>query len=156
MIWMTGFFLIWKILHLSAYLEGKEFKMLRPHIARKKLLNWLSVGKREVRKNETRVKEYELYVPMITPRGTRQSALKLARLKKRLIARFGGLTYFPQKTQGFWRIGRATFQDEIVILRVISPKNKSTRQFWKKLKTEMQREWQQTYVLVVSREIKTV
>jgi len=103
-----------------------------------------------------RVKEYEIYVPLVASDGQRFPAGPLSKLKKRLIARFGGLTYSPQKNEGYWRVDKATFYDEIIILRVISPNDAAARAFWKSLKLEMQKDWRQKTVLIVCRDIKII
>jgi hypothetical protein len=79
------------------------------------------------------MKEYELYVPLVSESGKRLPAKEMKRLKKRLVAQFGGVTHFPQKTKGVWRIGQATFFDEIVILRVLTEDTKAPQKFWRKL-----------------------
>jgi hypothetical protein len=94
--------------------------------------------------------EYDLYVPLIVD-GKRLPAVKLASLKQKLIKEFGGLTYFPQKTKGFWKMGGATFQDDIVILRVLT--GKSCRTFWKELKADLQKQWKQEQILIVVRRV---
>ena len=99
------------------------------------------------------MKEFDLYVPLIV-RGKKMSAQKLSGLKQRLIKKFGGLTYFPQKTKGYWKIGHVTFQDEIVILRVIS--EKPCDSFWNALKGDLQRQWSQKEILIVSKQIKVL
>jgi len=43
--------------------------------------------------------EFDWYVPMVIE-GRKVSAQALSGLKKRLLKKFGGLTYFPQK---IWR-----------------------------------------------------
>lgn len=97
--------------------------------------------------------EFDLYVPMVI-KGRKLSARALSGLKKRLLKKFGGLTYFPQKLDGFWKIGGATFQDDIVILRVISEKPQTA--FWNKLKYDLQRQWHQKEILIVARAIKVL
>jgi hypothetical protein len=100
------------------------------------------------------MKEYDLYVPLLSNDGKRLPHSSLARLRKRLVAQFGGLTFFPQKSKGVWRIGGAIFQDEIVILRVLSEKHLSA--FWKRLKKDLQREWNQKEVLIVVRRVNVL
>jgi hypothetical protein len=102
------------------------------------------------------MKQYEIYVPLYSNEGKRLAAANFNRLKKRLVSKFGGLTYFPQKNKGFWTIGKATFHDEIVILRVISAETKTVKKFWQQLKADLQKEWQQEHVLIVAHEVRTV
>lgn len=102
------------------------------------------------------MKEYDVYAPLYSNRGVRFPVKKLTRLKKRLIKRFGGLTYFPQKTEGFWKIGKVVFRDEIVILRVLCDEHESLGRFWGRLKQDLRREWGQRDVLIVVREVVMV
>jgi hypothetical protein len=97
------------------------------------------------------MKEYDLYVPLYTNDGRRLPRSSITRLRKRLEAQFGGLTFFPQKSKGVWKIGRAIFRDEIVIFRVLSEKNIPS--FWKQLKKDLQREWSQKEILIVMRHV---
>ena len=97
------------------------------------------------------MKEYDLYVPLYSNTGKRLPRASLTHLRKRLVTQFGGLTFFPQKSKGAWQIGQAVFQDEIVILRVLSEKHFSS--FWKRLKKDLQREWNQKEILIVMRHV---
>ena len=97
------------------------------------------------------MKEYDLYVPLFSNDSKRLPRASLISLQKRLIAQFGGLTFFPQKSKGVWKIGQAVFQDEIVILRVLSKKNFPS--FWSRLKKDLQREWNQKEILIVMRQV---
>jgi hypothetical protein len=97
------------------------------------------------------MKEYDLYVPLFSNGDKRLPRASLARLQKQLVAQFGGLAFFPQKSKGVWKIGRAVFQDEIVILRVLSEKDFPS--FWKQLKKDLQREWKQKEILIVVRQV---
>ena len=100
------------------------------------------------------MKEFDLFVPLFSNDGKRLPRAGLARVKKRLIKKFGGLTHFPQKSKGTWKVGAATFVDDIVILRVLSEKD--TKDFWKKLKADLQREWKQKNILIVVRKVSLV
>jgi hypothetical protein len=101
--------------------------------------------------HQPKFREYDLYVPLRSRDGKHLSASNLAKLKKRLFKQFGGLTYFPQTSKGFWKIGNATFRDDIIILRVLSKKN--AKSFWKKLKKQLQQEWNQKEILIVIRKV---
>ena len=74
-------------------------------------------------------KEYDLYVPLAYNDGRPVEGRKLVRLRERLLAEFGGLTFFPQPNQGFWTFGGITYHDDIVIDRVITSKPKVARRF---------------------------
>ena len=97
------------------------------------------------------MKEYDLYVPLVSNHGRPLPPARLQLLKKQLVKKFGGLTHFPQKNRGLWKVGAVTFVDAIVILRVLSPGD--DRSFWKKLKSQLQREWDQKDVLIVARNV---
>jgi len=100
------------------------------------------------------IREYELYVPTRTNQGRVIPAARLARLKKRLLKRFGGLTHFPQQNEGLWKWGNVTFRDEIVILRVLS--GDKDKAFWRTLKKDLERKWGQQSILIIEREITMV
>ena len=75
----------------------------------------------------------------------------ITRLKRRLIKKFGGLTHFPQKAKGSWRIGHVIFTDAIIIIRVLSEKDE--KQFWSELKADLQNEWKQKEILIIVRNV---
>ena len=102
------------------------------------------------------MREYELYVPLNDNDGRPIEPDKLARLKRRLVLEFGGLTYFPQENEGVWKVGAFTFRDKVVILRVLSNDAVQAEAFLIGLKEDIRREWQQADVLIVSREVGTV
>jgi hypothetical protein len=102
------------------------------------------------------MKEYELYVPLVSQNGKRLSEEKFKDLKKRLVARFGGITHFPQRSKGVWKVGQATFFDEIIILRVLANDTQATKSFWKDLKSELQIEWKEKHVLIIARDVSSI
>jgi hypothetical protein len=61
------------------------------------------------------VKEYDLFVPLYFNDGTPVEPRKLRDLQERLLDEFGGLTFFPQPNQGYWKMGDVTYRDEILI-----------------------------------------
>jgi len=73
------------------------------------------------------VKEYELYVPLAHNDGTPVDPKVLVQLRERLLAEFGGLTFFPQPNEGFWTFGGVTYRDEIVVYRVLSDRVRIAR-----------------------------
>jgi|SRR5688572_17348213 len=100
------------------------------------------------------MKEYDLYVPLTSNSGTPFPVRKLRALKRRLIERFGGLTEFPQKQRGYWKLGKVTFRDEIIILRVLSDDPPgAARRFWREMKTHLGKEWGQADVLIVGKNV---
>ena len=79
------------------------------------------------------------------------------RLKQSLIKRFGGLTQFPQKQHGFWKVGKVTFRDEIVIWRILSGEPvQSAQKFWDAVKAELARDWGQKKVLVIRKTVQVI
>lgn len=102
------------------------------------------------------MKEYDLYVPLYDNNGTPIDPQKLSALKKRLVDQFGGLTHFPQENEGLWKVGRFTFRDKIVILRVLASDLLQAQTFFADLKREMQQAWAQEDVLIVVRDVSTI
>lgn len=102
------------------------------------------------------MREYELYVPLYYNDGRPIEHDKLVRLKRSLVKEFGGLTHFPQENEGLWKVGRHTFRDRIVILRVLANDLPKAEAFFSRLKTEIQKEWDQQDVLIVSRRVSAV
>jgi hypothetical protein len=98
------------------------------------------------------VKEYDLYVPLTYNDGTAIEARKLVRLRNRLLRQFGGLTFFPQSNQGFWTVAGVTYQDAIVIYRVITGDVRRARRFLRDLKDELKRDLDQEEILIVEKE----
>ena len=61
------------------------------------------------------MKEYDLFIPLYYNEGTPIESRKFQDLQKRLLTHFGGLTFFPQPSEGFWTMAGITYRDEIVI-----------------------------------------
>ncbi len=51
------------------------------------------------------MREYEVYIPLTHNDGTPVDPGKLVQLRERLLEQFGGLTFFPQRNEGFWTFG---------------------------------------------------
>jgi hypothetical protein len=100
--------------------------------------------------------EYDLFVPLVTEDGKRVSASWLRALKKELCHHFGGVTYFPQRNEGLWRIGKITFRDKIVILRALSDRPSADAAFWKRIKRRIRNDLKQRQVLIVRRTVGLV
>lgn len=98
------------------------------------------------------VKESDLYVPLAYNDGRPIEGRKLVRLRERLLAEFGGLTFFPQPNQGFWTFGGITYHDNIVIYRVITAKPKVARRFFAQLKADLKRDLRQEEILIVEKD----
>lgn len=100
--------------------------------------------------------EYDLFVPLFTEDGKAINQKWIRALKKRLFQHFGGVTYFPQRNEGLWRLGRFTFRDKVVIFRVLSNDSLADASFWKHLKGQIKEELKQHEVLIVSRKVRLV
>jgi hypothetical protein len=102
------------------------------------------------------VKEYDLFIPLLYNDGSPIEVRKLQRLQARLLEHFGGLTFFPQPNEGYWKLSGVTYHDEIVIYRVLSDKVRSARKFLAELKGDLKRELRQEEILIVERDIETL
>jgi hypothetical protein len=99
------------------------------------------------------VKEYDIFIPLTYNDGRAVEGRKLRVLQARLIDEFGGLTFFPQPNKGFWTLGDTTFQDEIVIYRVLSSSKRAGRRFLSKLKEELKGDLDQEEILIIERDV---
>lgn len=97
------------------------------------------------------MREYDLYVPLNYDDGTPIEADRLRALKDRLVGEFGGLTFFPQRNEGFWKLDDVTFRDEIVIFRVLTSERTRARRFFRALKEELKRDLRQEEILIVEK-----
>lgn len=100
--------------------------------------------------------EYDIFVPLFYNDGRAIEMEKFFHLQASLVARFGGLTVFPQPIKGFWRMGTVTYHDEIVVHRVIAPNDQETRRFLTNLKQELKAELQQEDILIIVRDVTTL
>jgi hypothetical protein len=100
--------------------------------------------------------EYDVYLPLTYNDGRPVEPEKIAYLKRRLQDHFGGLTFFPQRTEGLWNVGNVTFRDEIVIVRVLSEEVRRSRAYFRRLKGELKRLFQQGDVLIVERKVEVL
>ena len=101
------------------------------------------------------MKEYDVFVPLYYNDGTPVEVQKFQHLQDILLARFGGLTFFPQVNEGLWRMADVTYRDEIVIYRVITFQEES-RQFFRKLKERLKAEFDQEEILIVERDVEAL
>jgi hypothetical protein len=97
------------------------------------------------------VKEYDIYVPLTYNDGSPVEASKIEAIGERLLHFFEGMTFFPQSNQGFWKMGHVTFQDQIVIFRVIDARVDAARRFLRKLKRDLMRDLRQEEILIVEK-----
>jgi hypothetical protein len=102
------------------------------------------------------VREYDLFVPLNYNDGSPIEPRKLQRIHRQLIERFGGLTFFPQPNEGFWKMGDVTYRDQIVVYRVLTTDYKNTRRYFKRLKEELKRQLRQVEILVIERKVATL
>ena len=97
------------------------------------------------------MKEYKIYIPLTHNDASAVDPEILTELRDRLLAQFGGLTFFPQSNQGFWTLGGVTYRDEIVIYRVLTADTRSARKFSREQKEELKQELQQEEILIVEK-----
>jgi hypothetical protein len=102
------------------------------------------------------VREYDLFIPMFFNDGTRIDPATLAGFEERLLNEFNGLTIFPQPNQGYWRYGGVTYQDEIIIYRVIATNQRSARRFLRNFREELKRALEQEEILIIERDVETL
>lgn len=98
------------------------------------------------------MKEYELYVPLTHNDGTPVNPLILVELRQSLLEQFGGLTFFPQRNEGFWTFAGITYRDEIVIYRILTERRRTARRFFRELKERLKRDLEQEEILIVEKD----
>lgn len=102
------------------------------------------------------MKEYELFVPLTHNDGSPVDPQILVELRERLLERFGGLTFFPQRNEGFWTFGGVTYRDEIVVYRVLTAHTRSARKFFRNLKEKLKRDLDQEEILIVEKDAEVL
>ena len=102
------------------------------------------------------MREYELYVPVNYNDGSPVEPEKIKGIGERLLQQFGGLTFFPQRNEGIWRMGSVTFRDEVVIFRVLTDQVRSARRFFRQFKEELKRELGQEEIIIIERDVETL
>lgn len=98
------------------------------------------------------MKEYELYVPLTHNDGSPVDPERLVQLREQLLQQFGGLTFFPQRNEGFWTFGGVTYRDEIVIYRILTGETRKARRFFREIKEQLKRDLDQEEILIVEKE----
>ncbi|MFO0968924.1 MAG: hypothetical protein U0793_25510 [Gemmataceae bacterium] len=63
------------------------------------------------------------------------------------------MTFFPQPNKGFWTMGEALFQDEIVIDRVLAKDARLAKRFLAKLKRWLKEKLEQEDILIIQRTV---
>lgn len=102
------------------------------------------------------MKEYDIFLPLYYNDGEPIEAAKFQVVQSRLLAEFDGLTFFCQPNVGYWKMGEVTYQDEIVILRVLASKGASDRDFLRTLKEELKESFRQEEILIIERDVSTL
>jgi predicted component of viral defense system (DUF524 family) len=102
------------------------------------------------------VREYDIFVPLRYNDGRPIEGRKFQQLQTDLLNEFGGLTYFPQANQGFWKLGGVTYRDEIVIYRVLALDSRRARRFLRNLKDRLKADFIQEEILIVERDVEAL
>lgn len=102
------------------------------------------------------MREYEIFVPLFYNDGEPIEARKYQTLQRWILARFDGITIFPQPNKGTWKMGNVVFQDEIVIYRILTDRSKRTKKFFQKLKEKLKEAFRQEEILIIVRNIGVV
>jgi len=97
------------------------------------------------------MQEYEIYLPTTLDDGTPVEAAKIQAIKDSLVKAFGGYTHLNHRSEGAWRMGGATFHDEVTIMRVLDDGSAhfDMTAFKKSIETALQQE----AVLIISRQV---
>jgi hypothetical protein len=99
-------------------------------------------------------KEYDLYLPLNYPDGSLIEVDKIAAVEKRLHDQFGGCCRFWQGEQGTWQLLGATFQGEVLVLRIVAERGGAARGFLERLKEDLKAELRQNDILILLRDIE--
>jgi len=102
------------------------------------------------------VKEYDIVLPLYYNDGTPIELAKFQDLAKVLIADFGGVTFFPQSSEGWRKKGEEFFQDKNVLFRVLGRKNQDPKRAFARLKGKIKADFRQEEVLIVQREVQLI
>lgn len=90
--------------------------------------------------------EYDVYCPAV-------DEARREPWKRRLVLHFGGLTEFPQRIEGRWKVGRTVVEDQLVLWRVLAADRDDARRFFRALKRELEVALSQDEVLVTERAV---
>ncbi len=102
------------------------------------------------------MKECESCLPLFLNDGTAVEDEFIGRLGERLVAEFGGCTFFPQPNKGLWRMGDVVFRDDVVIFRVLTDDVRAARRYFRELKSELMGQLQQEAILIVEKDAETL
>ena len=102
------------------------------------------------------LREYDIYLPLTYNDGRQVESEKLESIKDVLLAVFGGVTFFPQENEGYWRMGDVVFRDRIVIFRVLATDTDLAQTFLRGLKEQLKADLEQEEILIVEKEAETL
>jgi hypothetical protein len=102
------------------------------------------------------MEEYDVYIPLVMNDGTPVPSDKIGAVKSEIKTRFGGFTFFPQAAEGEWRVGKATFRDRMVIIRVLAEAGDGAAGYFADLKDRLKKGLRQKDLLIVRRSVETV
>ena len=102
------------------------------------------------------MKEYDIFLPLFHNDGSPVDPRKFRNLQERLRSHFEGLTFFPEKNEGYWTTGGFSYKDEIVIYRVLSSRPRVSRRFLLKMKEALMKDFDQEEILIVERDVKVL
>ena len=95
----------------------------------------------------TSVIENDIYLPASEPQ-------RLAKARRDLIEFFGGLTDSRFRQEGVWRFGQTVIQDKITVWRILSDRGDDGDRFMRDLRERLERELNQTQILLVRRRVE--
>lgn len=102
------------------------------------------------------MKEFDIFVPLTFNDGSPIPDELFDELELRLLTQFRGMTYFPQANQGFWKLADVTYQDEIVIYRILTGEVRASREYLSALKKWMKSVFEQEEILIIERTVGTI
>jgi hypothetical protein len=100
--------------------------------------------------------EYDLYLPIYDNDGESYNTQVFNRIKSKLVDYFGGITDFRHKTDGAWKMGKVTFNDEILLYRILSNRGEEGRAFLTRLKQSLEVELGQDQILIIERSVTSL
>lgn len=98
--------------------------------------------------------EYDLYFPSVSGERAGTSTEVFDDLKVRLTDFFGGLTDFRHRSEGAWKFGGITYQDEVILLRMLGKDRDAARAFLQSIRLELQSKLHEAEILIVEREVQ--
>lgn len=103
----------------------------------------------------SKMKEYDLFIPVNYNSGLSVELEKLERIKDDLIDKFRGLSVFSGPCEGYWREREGkTYRDRNLVFRVVAEDNGNIRNFMKELKFELEVLLQQQCIFIIVRDVE--